>query len=241
MSYLYQFTPTTTQLAPSSTSRSHPTTKPLDISPAGSFSSLMPHASGLFNTFLHTWAQNPNNPSLLDKAPSPFQVGSKANQSNPSFVEPISKHHLDLQLNRKLSIHKHSRFRLYELSRPLNAISSSSLPTKLHGPHFLDVPHPLSPITLNTTALSSQIEKNVTLPPTNSPSILNTSNCSPVTTKPSSLSFDVPAIISQGKGKSKLILDEDDLPLAQLKKLKTEKQVSDSSISDIESAAFSLT
>jgi hypothetical protein len=38
-----------------------------------------------------------------------------------------------------------------------------------------------------------------------------------------------------------LILDEDDIPLAQLKKLKHEKQVPDSSMSDIESAAFSLT
>jgi hypothetical protein len=74
--YLYQFIPTTTQLAPSSTSRSHPTTTPFDISPAGSFSSLMPHASRLFNSFLHNWAQNPTNPSLLKMSPSPFQVGS---------------------------------------------------------------------------------------------------------------------------------------------------------------------
>jgi hypothetical protein len=62
--------------------------------------------------------------------------------------------------------------------------------------------------------------------------------------KPHSLPFEIPAIISKGKGKSKMFLNDDDLPLVQLKKLRTDKQVLDSSISDIfdiEGAALSLT
>jgi hypothetical protein len=242
--YLYHFTPPTTQLAPCSSSRSHPTTNPFNLSPAGSFPSLLPHAPSLFNTILHNWAQNPNNPSLLDKSPSPFQVGSNVTNSSSFFVEPIIKHPLDLTINRKLSTYKHSRFRPYETTRPLNAILSTSHSITHHNPHILDDPQPLSPIPPHTPALSTQTEKNATLPPTSSPSPFNTSTCSSVITTTNSLPFEVPAIISRGKGKSKLILDEDDLPLAQLKKAKTEKLVSNSSISDfsdVEGAALSLT
>jgi hypothetical protein len=57
----------------------------------------------------------------------------------------------------------------------------------------------------------------------------------------SSPPFSIPAIILRGKGKSKLILDEDDIPLAQLKKLKHGQQVSVNSISELESVALSLT
>jgi hypothetical protein len=93
-----------------------------------------------------------------------------------------------------------------------------------------------SPISLQTPAPSTLSETNAPFPPTSSPS--------PATTQTSSLSFEIPAIISRGKGKSKLFLDEDDLPLVKLKKFKSEQLVSDSSISDtsdIESAALSLT
>jgi hypothetical protein len=84
----------------------------------------------------------------------------------------------------------------------------------------------------------------VALSSTTAPSPSITSTCSQTPFKNTSLPFEIPAIISKGKGKSKLLLNDDDLPLVQLKKLKTDKQVSDSSISDssdIESAAFSLT
>jgi hypothetical protein len=84
MSYLYPFSPNVTQLAPSSVSRSSLTTNPHDISSPGSLNPLMPHASGLFNTFLNTWSKNLANPSLLDKAPSPFQLCSNPNQSTSS-------------------------------------------------------------------------------------------------------------------------------------------------------------
>jgi hypothetical protein len=120
--YLYQFVPTTTQLAPVSSSRSHPTTTPFDISHAGSFSSLLPHASGLFNSFLHNWAQNPTNPSLLKMSPSPFQVGPQAAISLPSFVEPTYNHPLDFIHSRKLSTYKHSRFRPYGLLVPFTPL-----------------------------------------------------------------------------------------------------------------------
>jgi hypothetical protein len=83
----------------------------------------------------------------------------------------------------------------------------------------------------------------VALSSTTAPSPSITSTCSQTPFKNTSLPFEIPAIISKGKGKSKLLLNDDDLPLVQLKKLKTDKQVSDSSISDssdIESAAFSL-
>jgi hypothetical protein len=94
---------------------------------------------------------------------------------------------------------------------------------------------------LNHIAPSTHTERNDATPITTPPSNFNPPTSSSVSPNPSSISFAVLAIISRGKGKSKLILDEDDIPLAQLKKLKTERQVSDSSISDIDSAAFSLT
>jgi hypothetical protein len=90
-------------------------------------------------------------------------------------------------------------------------------------------------------APSTHIERNDTTSITTPPSNFNPPTSSSVSPNPSSICFAVLAIISRGKGKSKLILDEDDLPLAQLKKLKTERHISDSSISDLESAAFSLT
>ena len=58
---------------------------------------------------------------------------------------------------------------------------------------------------------------------------------------PISISFSVPAIISWAKGKSKQFLDDDEIPLAQLKKMKYETPVPDTSILDIERAALSLT
>jgi hypothetical protein len=84
----------------------------------------------------------------------------------------------------------------------------------------------------------------VALSSTTAPSISVTSTCSQTPSKETSLPFETPAIISKGKGKSKLLLTDDDLPLVQLKKLKTDKNVSNSTTSDssdIESAAFSLT
>jgi hypothetical protein len=90
-------------------------------------------------------------------------------------------------------------------------------------------------------APSTYTRKNETTPITIPPSTFNPPTSSSVSLISSSTSFAIPAIISRGKDKSKLILDDDDLPLAQLKKLKTERHVSDSSNSDLESTAFSLT
>jgi hypothetical protein len=239
--YLYQFLPLTTQLAPLSSYRNHPTPSPLAFSPAGYFSSLRPHATDLFNSFLHNWAQNPYKPSFVKNSPSPFQVGSHAAHSIPSFVKPISSHPLDLTPSRKLSTYKHSRFRPYESSRPPHSISFSSHSTKPISPFVLDVPQPTSPFPFHTQPLFTQADPHVALSSTVSPSAFNTSPCPILQPQPTTLPFEIPAIIFKGKGKSKLLLNDDDLPLVQLKKLKTEKQVSDSSFSDIEGAALSLT
>jgi hypothetical protein len=110
--YLYQFTSNTIQLAPCSIFRSQKRPKPLDIiSSPRLYASIMPNAPTLsrpdfFNKFLHTWAQNPNNPCLLDKPPPPFHLGSNTTQSNPPPDEPIINHSSNLKLNRKLLLHK---------------------------------------------------------------------------------------------------------------------------------------
>ena len=52
--------------------------------------------------------------------------------------------------------------------------------------------------------------------------------------------FPIPAILSRGKDKSKLILDEDVVPLAQLKKSQYGQLVSINYLSEFESVAFSL-
>jgi hypothetical protein len=238
MSYLYPFSPNVTQLAPNSVSRSNLTTNPHDISSPGSLNSLMPHASGLFNTFLNTWSKNPANPSLLDKAPSPFQLCSNPNQSTSS-AGPIIPHPLDKNFSRKLSTHKHSWFRPYESSWPLHAVSS--FPPPINHPVSYSYDDLSSPTPLPHIAPSTHTRKNETTPITIPPSTFNPPTSSFVSLISSSISFAVPTIISKGKGKSKLILDDDDLPLAQLKKLKTKRHVSDSSNSDLESAVFSLT
>jgi hypothetical protein len=58
---------------------------------------------------------------------------------------------------------------------------------------------------------------------------------------PNASEFLNPAIISKGKGKAKFCLDEEDVPLAQLKRLKHVQPVSTNSLSELESAALSLT
>jgi hypothetical protein len=227
----HQITPTPTHLSPCSSSRSLPMTFPLDIFPAGAYPSRLSHTPGLFDSFLHKWAHTPKNPSLFDNSPSPFQLVSPAPTSSPSLVEPIPNNHLDNHINRKLPTHKLSRFRPYDLSRSPTAGSASSVPTK-HIPslHLVE-----SQSSLQTSAPSSLAETYSSFPHFSSPS--------PANTQPSSPSFEIPAIISRGKGKSKLVLEEDDLPLVSLKKFKFEQPVSAGSISntsEIESAALSL-
>jgi hypothetical protein len=233
--YLYHFMPPTTQLAPSSSSRNNPTPSPLDFYPAGYFSSIRPHLTDLFNTFLHNWAQYPLKPSLVPNPPSPFQVGSQAAQSGPSFVKPLSSHPLDISPSRKLSTYKHSRFRPYEPSRPLHTTPHSSHSTNLLSSSILNDPQETSPFPFHTQPLFTQADPHVALS-----SIVSPASLQP---QPTALSFEIPAIISNRKGKSKLLLNDDDLPLVQLKKSKIEKQVlvSDSSFSDVEGAALSLT
>jgi hypothetical protein len=53
-------------------------------------------------------------------------------------------------------------------------------------------------------------------------------------------SYTAPTIISKGKGKSKLALDDDEVPLALLKKQKCGYKVPSTSLSDIEVVTISL-
>ena len=53
--------------------------------------------------------------------------------------------------------------------------------------------------------------------------------------------YKVPAIFSRGKGKSKLVIDDDDVPLAQLKKSRCGQKDYVTSLLDLEMAALSLT
>jgi hypothetical protein len=53
--------------------------------------------------------------------------------------------------------------------------------------------------------------------------------------------YPIPFILSRGKGKSKLILNDDDIPLAQLKKSKYRQHVSVNYLSELEFVALSLT
>jgi hypothetical protein len=224
---LPQITPTSTQLAPCSSSRNLPLTYPMDIFPAGAYPSLLSHAPGLFDSFLQKWAQNPQNPSLSATTSSTYHLVPSASKSSPPIVEPIIQHPLDHHLNRKLSTHKLSRFRPYDISRPSKAVSTSTFPSQTHTSH--------SP---GNSQISTQtLSESVTLfPPTSSPSPIITQTCP--------LSFEIPAIISRGKGKSKLVLDEDDVPLVNLKKHKSGQLGLDGSFSDstdVDRAALSLT
>jgi hypothetical protein len=54
-------------------------------------------------------------------------------------------------------------------------------------------------------------------------------------------SYTIHTIISKGKGKSKLPLDDDDVPLALLKKQRCGYKAPSTSLFDIEVAALSLT
>jgi hypothetical protein len=64
-----------------------------------------------------------------------------------------------------------------------------------------------------------------------------------ITNAPSSNShlYNVPAILLKGKGKSKLILDDDDVPFAQLTKQICGQNSLANILSEIEMAALSLT
>jgi hypothetical protein len=180
---LHQITPTSTQLAPCSFSRSSSLTYPTDIFPAGAYPSLLSHAPGLFDSFLHKWAQNTKTPTLVSQTSSPFHVVSPTPLSSPSLVEPILQHPLDHHLNRKLSTHKLSRFRPYDTSRPSKAASAPTVSS--HSP--------VTPVALQSTASTILSEIATPSPPTSSPS--------PATSQTIPPSFDIPAIIARGKGK----------------------------------------
>jgi hypothetical protein len=81
--------------------------------------------------------------------------------------------------------------------------------------------------------------------PQNKPSFVHTSGefISPQSSPNSSISYTLPAIISKGKGKSKKAYndDDDDVPLALLKKQKLGSTDYSSPLSDIEMAAISFT
>jgi hypothetical protein len=57
----------------------------------------------------------------------------------------------------------------------------------------------------------------------------------------SSKLYNVPAILSKGNGKSKLIFDNDDVPLAQLKKQRCGQKTPTTSLFGIEMASLSIT
>jgi hypothetical protein len=64
---------------------------------------------------------------------------------------------------------------------------------------------------------------------------------SPQTSPQSSISYNIPVIISKSKGKSKMAFDDDDVLLALLKKQKCGYTDLSSPFFDVEVAALSLT
>jgi hypothetical protein len=79
--------------------------------------------------------------------------------------------------------------------------------------------------------------------PQNKPSSVHASGefISPQSSPNSTISYSLPAIISKGKGKSKIAYDDDDVPLALLKKQKLGSTDYSSPLTDIERAVISLT
>jgi hypothetical protein len=64
---------------------------------------------------------------------------------------------------------------------------------------------------------------------------------SPQSSPNSTISYTLPAIISKSKGKTKMSYDDDDVPLALLKKQRLDSTDYYSPLSDVEVAAISLT
>jgi hypothetical protein len=133
MPFLYAFMPSTIQLAPSHSSRSStmPTysTYFLTHEPINPYMLNVnvptPSKTNLFTDFLQSWAQNPANPSLLNKPPTPFHLTPQFTQAQQLNEKPTTCMHSYPKPNRKISSHTHSHFRPYEHSRPLSATTKS--------------------------------------------------------------------------------------------------------------------
>ena len=155
-------------------------------------------------------------------------------QAHISFENPITTKPTYPKSSRKLTSHTHSRFRPYDLSRhhsPASSTPSFSASTPLTlRPH--PNTSPVSSLSATTKCHVHCLIDSSPIPfppkPNSSPSLsasnfLPTTNAAPtqdhnITVISSSSPYPILAILSRGKGKSKLILDEDDIPLTQLKK-----------------------
>jgi hypothetical protein len=145
MPFLYTFTPSTIQLAPSQSSGSFSLpTYPNYFPP---HEPIKPHlhnvhvpttSHNIFIDFLQSWAQNPNNPSLHNKLPPPFHFAPHFTQAHISSEKPVTDQPSYLKSTRKLTSHTHSRFRSYDLSRHhSHASSSPSLSTtSIYNAHY---------------------------------------------------------------------------------------------------------
>jgi hypothetical protein len=234
----------------------------IPISEFHTHTSLLTHLSkpNLFSNFLNTWAQNQDNPSLLKPPPS-FHLSPTNNQAQPytAITTSQAKTHLAKpnstlpahsyypKITHKIPSCSHSHFKPYSIACPPStigfppqqdtALSSQQplLPDPITLIHLVGLPPYYTFTSQKPTqnrAYSYFVHHVVTA---------SVESLSPQTSTQSTISYTIYAIISKGKGNSKLDFDDDDVPLALLKKQKCGYIDSSSPLSDIEVAAISLT
>jgi hypothetical protein len=235
---------------------------------------LLTHLSkpNIFNTFLNSWAQNKDNPTLLTQPPS-FQITpptAQAQHFKPTTNTPAATR-LDMpsscsalptshdkpvlassntilpaqqpyqKTSHKITGHSNSRYNPYSTSRPpstMGFFSQQDLP--------LPSPQPLIPDPI-TSIHPADHHHSYNFPSwpqyQSKPAAVRTTGDSftPQSSPTSTISYTLPAIISKSKGKNKMTFDDDEVPLALLKKQRSSSTDYSSPLSDIEVAAISLT
>jgi hypothetical protein len=234
--FLYDYPPNDLQLESSSQAKdilAHPTVTINQTSP------------NLFKCFLSTWAQNTSTPSLSGPPP-PFHLSPPLTQAQPLSNQPTynqtSKTHTN-PISRKISTktHRPSHFKPYGLAR-VNPQAPSSPPSSPSLQIYSSCS--TNPYPIPSLDNFSPIDSTCLVVPS-PPSFPSLPKKHPYSSNPSTMlslaNSQCPTAQSRGKEKSKWYYNEDDIPLAQLKKSRYGQNVSMDTLSNMEIATLSLT
>jgi hypothetical protein len=159
--------------------------------------------------------------------------------SSPNSILPAQQSYP--KTNHKISSHTHSRFKPYFIVRPpstMGFLSQQHMPLPSQQPLISEPITSIHLANLHPYCNSPSLPQHHKKPFSARASM---ESFSPQSSPNSTISYTLPAIISKSKGKTKMSYDDDDVPLALLKKQRLDSTDYYSPLSDVEVAAISLT